>query len=408
MLIFSVRTHFGSRSRACASSLHSFRRGYIRHTPHSHLQLLARLLVKTMNMMIKTMTCVILTWSFLSVQAAEPQCIADASGKSNCQDTTPQGKGHDASSLLQKAVDVNVALQGSDNAEQIDMELLDKAGTGKVVSDNSDEVHHRSDAMCVAARLGMSVYAGNKVMEAMGLSMYVPPAPSDYTVVETYLASTVAGDVDKAVLFEKDGSCWLAFQGADSTKDFVNIHNYTVIEKWGMQLHSGLVAELVPLLEEMDFDQMRSVCTGPLTLIGHSLGGGLAQIAAMALNKQGDPLGANLTVDRLYTFGAHSVTATEQGNDKSADGCFEGESYWYTQPAASGGLLVDTVQRPLYGGGTTHTPTQTSKHFVFGNGSMIDFPCGTPLATENSLFDALSPLAAAVPHMQYLGFVGCI
>merc|ERR1719375_1352815 len=113
-----------------------------------------------------------------------------------------------------------------------------------------------------------------------------------------------------------DGTCILAFKSADPV-DGANtawqLNGHT--DRWGVNgVHSGLVAELEPLISQVPFASLRSQCSGPLMVAGHSMGGGLAQLLALALNNPQDALGAQLTVDSLYLYGPMAVSQTRQAN----------------------------------------------------------------------------------------------
>lgn len=210
------------------------------------------------------------------------------------------------------------------------------------------------------------------------------------------------GDVDKAAWYQKGDACWLAFIGWNHDSDLANIFNPTAITKWGISgVHSGIAAELEPLVNLMDFAQIRSSCTGPLTVTGHSMGGGLAQLFTLAINKEGDPLSANLKVDFLYTFGAMSATIGNGVNDKNkAGGCFAGAQYYYAERDPD--YVVDN-----YDPSTTHEPIKSSKMYVFNDGSNETFPCGTPLPQSQSLLKAKGMKAWAPLHTSYKSHLRC-
>jgi len=217
------------------------------------------------------------------------------------------------------------------------------------------------------------------------------PVINRFTVIRTFGGSSggvlnISTDVDRAVLYARDGDCWLSFMGAESPADVASTNFFTPTNFAGISgVHGGLVAELVPLLDDMDYDQIRSECTGTLTVTGHSMGGGLAQLFSLAINKDGDPLGANLKVDFLYTIAALSVTDTEEENDKSPDHCFAGAQVWYAEKRGST-YVVDAVALPK-SGGHVHVPTKSSKVLVFADGTRETFPCGTPLPSAQSLLE---------------------
>lgn len=259
------------------------------------------------------------------------------------------------------------------------------------------KIEHRSQlqprdedkAACVAVSMSMGVYS------PLGQSL------AGFDVIQTYKTTSTSGDVDKAVLFRKGDACSLAFMGSEHDDDFGNVVAYSPISKWGISgVHSGVAAELERLVNLMDFTQIRSLCTGPFTVTGHSLGGGMAQLFSLAINKEGDPLSANLKVDFLYTFGAVSATAGNDGNDKNkADGCFAGAQYYYAEHDGAN-TLVDVVANPLVGG-STFVPLKTLKKFIFSDGSKEAFACGTPLPQTQSMMMAKGKADWMPLHEQY-------
>lgn len=257
----------------------------------------------------------------------------------------------------------------------------------------------RADRECLAVSIALQMYGP-----------HFAPAPEGVSKSKTYLASTVSGDTDKAELWTKDGACWLSFMGTQHAEgDYLNIFNYKPKEEWGIKgLHSGVVAELKPLIAKMDFSEIRGICTGgKLTVTGHSLGGGLAQIFSLAINKKDDPLNAKLVVDRLYTFGAMAISAADGNNDKAADGCFPGAQFWYAEKKGST-YISDAVALPLLGGQHTHFPSKSQKVFVFNQTAPSEtYACGTPLPHSQSLMMTIGQQAWEPIHMNYFQHLGC-
>mmetsp|Transcript_130516 Transcript_130516/g.230671 ORF Transcript_130516/g.230671 Transcript_130516/m.230671 type:complete len:202 (-) Transcript_130516:220-825(-) len=199
--------------------------------------------------------------------------------------------------------------------------------------------------------------------------------------------------------------------GSNHQEDLFNNINWAPIDKWGIQgVHAGAVAELEPLVNQFDFNQMKSVCGGSLIVTGHSLGGGLAQLFSLALNNEAFPLAAGLKVDFLYTFGAMAVIADAEanGNNKASDGCFAGTQYWYAEKYGTD-YVVDVAAWPMLGGQICHVPSKSTKVFVFSDSANETFPCGTPLPQSQSLFlfhgSDLEQWAAL--HMGYHAYLGC-
>jgi hypothetical protein len=289
--------------------------------------------------------------------------------------------------------------------------LDDSTSDAKVLASQSDgsarlpgrwsiKEHTKERPECLAASIAMNMYQP------------IAPAPSGLVKSKTYLASTVKGDTDKAELWTKDGACWLSFIGSNHREgDFLNNMNYWPKEEWGIQgLHSGVVAELKPLLEQMDFSEIRGICSdGKLTVTGHSLGGGLAQMFSLAISKMDDPLNAKLTVTSLYTFGAMAISANDTSNDKAADGCFPGAQFWYAEHHGST-YITDVVALPFFGGQHTHIPTKSTKVFVFNETAIAPpeiYACGQPLPKSQSLYLAVGHAAWAPLHMNYYEWLRC-
>mmetsp|Transcript_149701 Transcript_149701/g.272139 ORF Transcript_149701/g.272139 Transcript_149701/m.272139 type:complete len:315 (+) Transcript_149701:71-1015(+) len=210
----------------------------------------------------------------------------------------------------------------------------------------------------------------------------------DFTIVQKYNYTSAEGDVDRAWLLQKHGACFLVFMGSNHMEDQLNNMNWGTIDKWGIQgVHGGAVAELEPLVSKFDFNQMKSVCTGPLIVTGYALGGGLAQLFSLALNNEAFPLAAGLKVDFLYTFGAMAVIADAEANcnNKASDGCFAGTQYWYAEKDGTD-YVVDVAAWPMLGGQICHVPSKSTKVLVFSNKATEIFPCGTPLPQSKSLY----------------------
>jgi len=70
-----------------------------------------------------------------------------------------------------------------------------------------------------------------------------------------------------------------------------------------------------------------SSCASSFIVTGHSLGGAVAQLFSVIVNKKDNPLGWKRKVDALYVFGSTPIAKTRLSNEMSADGCFPGGSY---------------------------------------------------------------------------------
>lgn len=313
--------------------------------------------------------------------ASEEQC--DAQGATGCD-----------SQDVQSAMQAHVSVKGRSRPAGLQERVE--------VREHLDDVNSTESPACISAKLSMMQYYVG--------TAHALPAPPGFTVKRTYEHNTTSGDVDRAMWIEGGhGACWIAFMGSNHGADFANNFHYTPMEKWGIPgVHSGVVAELEPLVNLIgaDFANIRSDCYRSLTVTGHSLGGGLAQLFSMAINKQGDPLGANLTVDYLYTTGAMAVVDNAEGNDKSPDGCFAGRQDWYAEMSGTD-VVVDVVAMPLVGGQHTHVPSKSNKRFVFANGTAAAFPCGTPLPPAQSLYLQKSYADWSHLHNMYLAWLRC-
>jgi len=194
-------------------------------------------------------------------------------------------------------------------------------------------------------------------------------------------------DRDYCGLWQKGDQCIINFRGSDSHLDFASAFRRGRTNCYGIAgIPKGMCEnEFVPLALKMKSDQwwpyVKQTCA-VLTVTGHSLGGGLAQLLAASLNKQGDPHGAGVTVDYLYTVGADSLAEVEITNDKTTDGCFAGKHLW----AAS-----QTPKRTLLGMGPSKNVTRVDwvyyyregefakadKVLAFGPSSWVTATCGT-------------------------------
>jgi len=212
---------------------------------------------------------------------------------------------------------------------------------------------------------------------------------------------------DKAWLFEKKGNCVMAFMGTDSLGDNANNYNFTLIDKWGLTgLHAGVVSELEGLVAQMDFEMIHKACPGKFSVTGLSLGGALAQLFAVLVTSEHDPLHADLRLHKLYTYGSYSALDVPASNAQAKDGCFEGSQYWYAQPNVNG-YAVDTVAFPGVGG-AVHDPVRSNKALVFSTGQPpVEFPCGTDLPAVDDLVTAIGYDQWLFFHTGYGFWLGC-
>jgi len=240
-------------------------------------------------------------------------------------------------------------------------------------------------------------------------------------------------DSDYAGLWVKDGSCILAFRGGDSQIDVGILPNapeeyrqydtkpgapngvqWSDVDFHGLQVHLGVKVELEALLGKMQstggLALIQNTCTSGLTLTGHNLGGGTAQLMATLLNMNGDPLGAGLTVDHVYGFGAMPfVKSTAAANDKSADGCFAGGLYANAPSKTFDGLPeVDVVWQMLTSRPLNYRHIKTSHHLLFNHTEEMVTPCGEdPPYPYTGKTVKKTPMMAAHGGSLYVNNVGC-
>jgi len=131
-------------------------------------------------------------------------------------------------------------------------------------------------------------------------------------------------------LWSSGTECILNFKGSESANDFINDLQADPVSAWGLRdIHKGIKRELKGLLEKMDFELIRNTCKGKtLSVTGHSLGGGMAQLFAVLLNKKEDPLNAGITVDYIFSFGAMPVAVKTLTNDATPNGEFKGLQFY--------------------------------------------------------------------------------
>jgi len=206
-------------------------------------------------------------------------------------------------------------------------------------------------------------------------------------------AETVSED-DMAMWFsDSKGKCIISFQGAEDVFDYFSLMLFEPVDYAGVSgIHKGALFELLPLLAIIDFRAIREKCKY-LTAVGHSLGGALAQLFALLINKDRDPLGAGLKVDEIYTYGTTSPTSsngTDKYNDQAADTCFPGRQFINTVEN-EGMLLLDSADSPM-SGGRIHQPLLASdKELLVMTASgeftgSLEFTCGQQLPENATWF----------------------
>lgn len=185
-----------------------------------------------------------------------------------------------------------------------------------------------------------------------------------YTLAERYEFAS-GKDVDILEWWAKDGECVLAFQGSQHLQDFINDVAVTHVSAWGSgHFPEGVVKEFEPLVSQIDFRKVKATCTKSIMVTGHSLGGALAQLFSLLVNKKSDPLGADITADLLFTFGTMPISTDDQVNDKSANGCFDGMHFFNARHGMYA-LFVDVVKLRVVGGREI-VPVRSGKTLLFG------------------------------------------
>jgi len=228
-------------------------------------------------------------------------------------------------------------------------------------------------------------------------------------------------DTDKALLIENNGDCTMVFRGADSDMDFLHsglpaLNNIpffpTFTERWGVQgLHAGVIEELEPLVNLMDFKEIRNKCPGKFSVAGHSMGGAMAEVFAVLLTRTNDPINAQaagIKLDKLHTFGSFGALSTMVENPQSADGCFGGTQIWYAQPSKDNDdvYAIDILEVQALGA-KYFEPLKSTRMLVLEDGSQIAFPCGQSVPDFVSLQDEIGELPAGKAHSRYQYHLGC-
>lgn len=215
---------------------------------------------------------------------------------------------------------------------------------------------------------------------------------------------TEGEDWDYSGWWEKNGDCMITFQGSDANSDYANNWDPTPVTFWGFDgVHRGMTSELQPLIDKMDFSAIKQKCPGKLTVVGHSLGGGLAQLFSAALNHPDDLLGAGLHVDELYTFGATPIA--DESLTNGADGCFPGRLHW-TAKKTDGVVGVDIIANTKVGGANLDfDPVKADKVLLMGPGNDdVAYPCGNKMPTSEFV-----DIGVTMHLIQFYEFyTGCI
>ena len=172
---------------------------------------------------------------------------------------------------------------------------------------------------CVAVKAAASAYRFGEHGEVMAGDLAKDDLiEAGFTFVRGFNQSE-DGDWDYMGWWERNGDCMFNFQGSDDAADFVNNKNPVPMTWMGIEgVHTGLVAELEGLINQINWKAVTKKCTGSFTVVGHSLGGGLAQLLTLAMNRNDDPLETGgRRVDHIYTFGAMPVADDNQANDQA-------------------------------------------------------------------------------------------
>jgi hypothetical protein len=232
---------------------------------------------------------------------------------------------------------------------------------------------------CLAAKAAAAAYRYGAYGSVMGGDAARDDLLEEgFTFIRGFNKSEDA-DWDYMGWWEKNGDCMFTFQGSDSDADFANNWDPTPITMWGIEgIHRGLVTELEGLVSQINFAAVNKKCTGSVTVVGHSLGGGLAQLFSLAANSNANGLDADLTVDKLYTFGAMSVGEENEANDQAADGCFDGQQFFNAMDVEGGGFAIDIVTSEATGGQFLE-PVKSSKAVLFAPDRREIYECGNTI-----------------------------
>jgi len=241
---------------------------------------------------------------------------------------------------------------------------------------------------CAATKAAASAYRFGAAGAHMGSDAAADDLREDgWTFIQGW-NKTEGTELDYMGLWEKYGHCMFTFQGSDDNGDFANNWDPTPISKWGIDgVHQGLVNELEPLVNQIDFSAVNAKCTKLVSSVGHSLGGGLAQLFALAINDKSDALNANLTIDKVWTLGAMTVAVANEANDATypeypnvQPGCFRGHQFWNARDGESG-TEVD-ILRSASTGGKDLEPIKTAKTLLFAPNRKKTYTCGKTIEKD--------------------------
>jgi len=310
-----------------------------------------------------------------------------------------------------------------EDARRVIEEKLERFGHkgGEIMKDVTEKIHKMTlseiefaaqsgrrtmEPVCVGLKAAAAAYRFGNHGAAMGGEAAKADLEADgYSFVRGYNKSTT-NDWDYMGLWNKGGDCIITFQGSSDDADFASNWDHTPVEFMGLTgVHQGLTTELGGLLAEVNWATVKQRCTGNLMVAGHSLGGGLTQLFAGVINAAADPLGADLHVDQIFTFGAMPVSQDALSSGSDSDGCFGGSAFYTARHNADGTDAVDIVANKNVGGtDQTFDPVRTMKVLLFGAGDSdrTEFECGNQLPLS-TLGDSGFDLHAIQLYEYYAG-----
>lgn len=370
--------------------------------------------------------CLILSVLALGFSADESGCLVDPSGLQKCQGDMAIA---DATTMLQKT---QMQVKGIRSTDSATCSSVTDAVWAAMDSYKKEQLGY--PANIVAMYFPWAATVREDLASAFWKQEARWPVTNETTPQKIKDANVMMNDVDYAGLWVKDGSCLMAFRGSDSQIDVgmlgaaapdgyqqygtkpgaPNGVQWSDVDFHGLQVHLGIKVELEALLGKMQSDgglaKIKTTCTNGLILTGHSLGGGTSQLMATLLNKNGDPLGAGLTVDQLYGFGPMPfVKNAAAANDKSSDGCFAGGMYANAVGKNSDGLpQVDLVWQMLTSEALNFKHVKTAHHIMFSPTEEMVTACGEepPYPYTGKTVKKL-PMMDAHSEALYIANVGC-